>query len=497
MQNLDIIVLIVYVLLVTGFGCLFYRRSSDVEGFMVAHRRLPGWVVGLSIFGTYLSSISFLALPGKAYASNWSAFVFSLSLPFAAWVATRWFIPLYRSTGDVSAYAYLERRFGLWARLYALVFYLLTQLARMGTIFFLVALAMETLTGWDLPAIIIITGILVTLYTFVGGIEAVIWTDAIQSVILTLGALVSLLTIIWIMPGGLGQIIDIASAADKTSLGSFDLTFTEQGFWLVMLYGIFINLQNFGIDQSYVQRYQTARSLSDARRSVWIGALTYIPVSALFLFLGTALFAFYQLNLGVLPNEVTGDRVFPHFIVNELPAGLTGLVIAALFAAAMSSADTSMNSSASLLMNDVYLRLLKPQATPGSQIKFLRGMTLVLGVLGTSTALLMISIKGALDAWWSLAGIFSGGMLGLFLLGVLSRRARSFEAATAVVIGVLVITWASLSPAQQAWWANPLHSFMTIIIGTLTIFLAGAVLSRGRGRMEKSSPPKTLFDLDE
>ena len=125
MQNLDIIVLITYVILVTGFGCLFYRRSSDVEGFMVAHRRLPGWVAGLSIFGTYLSSISFLALPGKAYTANWSAFVFSLSLPFAAWVAARWFIPLYRSTGDVSAYAYLERRFGLWARLYAMTFYLL------------------------------------------------------------------------------------------------------------------------------------------------------------------------------------------------------------------------------------------------------------------------------------------------------------------------------------------------------------------------------------
>ncbi len=439
----------------------------------------------------------FWRYPASPTHQTGARFVFSLSLPFAAWVATRWFIPLYRSTGDVSAYAYLERRFGLWARLYALVFYLLTQMARMGTIFFLVALAMETLTGWDLPTIIIITGILVTLYTFVGGIEAVIWTDAIQSVILTLGALVSLLTIIWIMPGGVGQIIDIASDAKKISLGSFDLTFTEQGFWLIMLYGIFINLQNFGIDQSYVQRYQTARSLTDARRSVWIGALTYIPVSALFLFLGTALFAFYQLNLGTLPTEIAGDRVFPHFIVNELPAGLTGLVIAALFAAAMSSADTSMNSSASLLMNDVYLRLLKPQASAASQIKFLRGMTIILGILGTSTALLMISIKGALDAWWSLAGIFSGGMLGLFLLGILSQRARSFEAATAVVIGVLIITWASLSPDSTAWWANPLHSFMTIIIGTLTIFLVGVVLSRGRGRMEKSYPPKTLFDLDE
>ncbi len=497
MTNLDIIVLIAYVLLVTGFGCLFYRRSSDVEGFMLAHRRLPGWVVGLSIFGTYLSSISFLALPGKAYTSNWSPFVFSLSLPFAAWVAVRWFIPLYRSTGDVSAYAYLERRFGLWARLYAMVFYLLTQLARMGTIFFLVALAMETLTGWDLPTIIIITGILVTLYTFVGGIEAVIWTDAIQSVILTLGAVVSLATIIWLMPGGIGQIMEIANEADKANLGSFDFSFTEQGFWLVMIYGIFINLQNFGIDQSYVQRYQTARSLKDAQRSVWIGALTYIPVSALFLFLGTALFAYYQVNTGLLPTEIAGDKVFPHFIVNELPAGLTGLVIAALFAAAMSSADTSMNSSATLLMNDVYLRIFKPEATADSQIKFLRRMTLVLGVLGTSTALLMISIKGALDTWWSLAGIFSGGMLGLFLLGILSRRARSFEAATAVVIGLLVISWASLSPKMDVWWSNPFHSFMTIVIGTLTIFLVGVIISRGKQRFGKSQPPMTLFDIKD
>jgi SSS family solute:Na+ symporter len=496
MQTLDTIVLIIYVLLVTGFGCTFYRRSSDTEGFMLAHRRLPGWVVGLSIFGTYLSSISFLALPGKAYTDNWSAFVFSLSLPFAAWVAARWFIPLYRSMDDVSAYAYLERRFGLWARLYAMVFYLLTQLARMGTIFFLVALAMEQLTGWDLPTIIIVTGILVTLYTVVGGIEAVIWTDALQSVILTVGALISLGTIIYLMPGGFGQVMQITSEADKASLGSFAFSFTEQGFWLVMFYGIFINLQNFGIDQSYIQRYKTARSDADARRSIWIGAMTYIPVSALFLLLGSALYAFYQVNSGLLPDGLSGDQVFPHFIVHQLPAGLTGLVIAALFAAAMSSADTSMNSSASLIMNDVYVRLINRDAKEGRQIALLRLITIALGILGTSTALLMISIKGALDTWWSLAGIFSGGMLGLFLLGVLSRRAQSFEAATAVVIGVLVISWASLTPDSSAWWSNPFHSFMTIIIGTLTIFLGGVLLSRHRKRMEKQEPPQTLFDME-
>ena len=499
MSSLDIIVLLAYVLLVTGFGFLFYHRASDVEGFVLAHRRLPGWVVGLSIFGTYLSSISFLALPGKAYMDDWSAFAFSLSLPVASWIAVRWFVPMYRATRDVSAYAYLERRFGLWARMYAMTFYLLTQLARMGTIFFLVALALERLTGWDLAAIIVITGFLVTVYTMVGGIEAVIWTDALQSVILTLGALVSLGVIVWSLPGGLGQILDIATDSDKLGLGSFTPVFTEQGFWLVLLYGLFINLQNFGIDQSYVQRYQTARSTADARRSVWIGALTYVPVSAMFLFLGTALFAFYQVNPGLLPVDLMtadmGDRVFPHFIVNQLPAGLTGLVIAALFAAAMSSADTSMNSSATLLMNDLYVRVIDPGLSPGRQIDFLRVVTIVLGALGTAVALLMISIKGALDAWWSLAGIFSGGMLGLFLLGILSRRTRSPEAAIAVAIGVLVIAWASLSPGLDTWWANPLHSFMTIIIGTLTIFLLGALLSRRRSRMAPARPPLTLYDL--
>ena len=500
MQQLDIIVLLIYVAGVTLFGCLFYRRSSDVEGFTSAHRRLPGWVVGLSIFGTYLSSISFLALPGKAFNSNWSAFAFSLSLPIAAYAAVRWFVPLYRASGDISAYAYLERRFGLWARLYAMTFYLLSQLARMGTIFFLVALALERLTGWDISSVIIVTGLLVTLYTVVGGIEAVIWTDAIQSVILTVGGLVSLFFLVQGIPGGFGELFEIAASQDKTSLGSMQFDFIDSSFWLVLIYGLFINLQNFGIDQSYVQRYQTARSLSDARRSVWLGALAYIPVSALFLFLGTALFAYYNLHPELLPAAIreagSGDKIFPHFIVTELPPGFAGVVIAALFAAAMSSVDTSLNSSATLLMSDVYKRFVAPGADEQKQMRFLRITSIVLGTLGTSVALLMISIKSALDVWWSLAGIFSGGMLGLFLLGILSRRAQSFEAATGVIVGLLVIAWASLSPKIDVAWSNPLHSFMTIIIGTLTIFIIGALLSRKRQRRAHETPPATIFDLE-
>lgn len=501
MSTLDIVVLLIYVVGVTAFGAYFYRRASTSEGFTSAGRRLSGWLVGLSIFGTYLSSISFLALPGKAYAHDWTALAFALSLPLAAFVAARWFAPLYRATRDISAYAYLERRFGLWARLYAGTFYLLTQLARMGTILFLVALALERLTGWDIAGIIVVTGVLVTFYTVMGGIEAVIWTDALQSVVLTAGALVCALLLLFGMPEGPAQLFDVAAAHGKFSLGSFEPDFTRPTFWVVLLYGVVINLQNFGIDQSYVQRYQAARSLSEARRSIWIGSLIYIPVGVLFLFIGSALFAYYQVQPELLPEALrtkeAADRIFPYFIVSGLPDGVAGLLIAALFAAAMSSIDTSMNSSATILMTDWYRRFIDPRAGDPQQLRFLRIATVVLGALGTGTALLMISIKGALDAWWNLAGIFSGGMIGLFLLGALSRRTRSPEAALAMVVGVLVIAWAVFSKQWEGAWANPLHSFMTTVIGTLTIFLLGAVLSRRRmRRMEKVSPPETIFDLE-
>ncbi|UCH54466.1 MAG: sodium:solute symporter, partial [Pseudomonadota bacterium] len=261
MRTLDIAVLLVYAVAVTAFGAYFYRRSGSATQFMVAGRRLPAVVVGLSIFATYLSSISFLALPGKAYGADWSPFAFSLSLPIAAFVAARWFVPLYRATDDVSAYAYLERRFGVWARLYAASFYLLTQIARVATILFLVALALKSFTDWDIVWVIIATGVLVTLYTTVGGIEAVIWTDVIQAIVLTVGVLVCATMLLVGLPEGLAQFFDVAAEHGKFSLGSFVPDPTVAGFWVVLIYGLFINLQNFGIDQSYIQRYQTARTL--------------------------------------------------------------------------------------------------------------------------------------------------------------------------------------------------------------------------------------------
>ncbi len=498
---LDLIVLVVYFILTLGIGAYFFAKgkSRDTEGYTAAGRSLSGIVVGLSILATYLSSISFLALPGSAYAGNWNAFVFSLSLPFAALVAVTYFIPYYRERREVSAYHHLEKRFGPWARLYTGIAYLLMQAVRMGAVMFLMALPLEALLGWDIRLIILITGISVIIYSLIGGIVAIIWADAVQSVILMGGALLCAALMFFRMPEGMGQLFAIAGEQNKFSLGSFGPMLTERTFWVVLIYGVFINLNNFGIDQNYVQRYVASKSDVEARKSLWLGALLYIPVSAVFFFIGTALFAFYTVHADQLPPELleegAGDRIFPYFIVSQLPPGLTGLLIAAIFAAAMSTISTSLNSSATILMTDVYKRYLRPDATEKGMMTALYVSTLVWGVLGTLIALALIRAEQILDAWWKLQGIFAGGMLGLFLLGMISRRANNPAAAVAVLAGILVIAWMTLSPLVT--WGffpdflkNPLHNYLTIVCGTMTIVLVGLLMTRLlTGTAGKTSPP--------
>ena len=216
---LDWIVLVAYFLGTMSIGFYFWRKSRSTESFTAAGRSLPGWVCGLSIFATYLSSISYLALPGKSFADNWNPFVFSLSIPIATWIAVRWFLPYYRASGEVSAYAMLERRFGVWARLYASVFYLLTQIARMGVVMYLMALPLSVIFGWDIRLIIVFTGISVTIYSFVGGIIAVIWADAIQAIVLMAGAVICLVVMLLGVDGGPVEVFTTAAAAGKFSLG--------------------------------------------------------------------------------------------------------------------------------------------------------------------------------------------------------------------------------------------------------------------------------------
>jgi len=479
MNLIDLIVFAVFTIGVVLFGCSFFKKGTSAEEFTNAGHSLPGWLVGMSIFATYVSSISYIGYPGKAFASNWNAFVFSLSIPIASYFAAKYFVPFYRKSGSISAYSFLENKFGTWARLYASACYLLTQIARMGSILYLLAVPMYILMGWNIHVVIVLTCFAIIVYSMLGGIKAVVWTDAIQGFILIGGAILSLLILLFSMPEGPMQAFDLAvnsPQGNKFSLGSFGTDLTTSTFWVCLIYGIFINLQNYGIDQNYVQRYHTAKTMKDAKFSALFGGYLFIPVSALFFLIGTALYSYYTANPGLLPDEIAQkpDYVFPYFIVHGLPVGLRGLLIASIFAAGMSTVATSITSSSTIILTDYYKRF-KRNTTDRQNVRVLQWSSFIVGIIGIFVAIAMLSVESIIDAWWKLSSIFSGGMLGLFLLGYASRKVGKREALIGVIVGVAIIAWISL--AEPLNLPGPhLHEYLAIVLGTASIFITGFLL---------------------
>ncbi|WP_336516586.1 sodium:solute symporter [Pollutibacter soli] len=508
LSAIDIVIVMLYLAAMMVVGIYFSRKRRTSDQFTKASGKIPAWAIGLSIYATFLSSNTFIGVPGKAFGGNWNAFVFSLSLPLAGWVATKYFVPFYRKVGGVSAYSHLEHRFGAWARTYAVVCFLLTQLARMGSIFFGIALALQALTGFSMASIMLVTGICIVFYTVLGGIEAVIWTEVVQAIVKTAGAIVIIMLVISDISGGFSSVIKIGLRDSKFNLGGFDPDFTQSTFWVVLLYGFFMNLNNFGMDQNYVQRYHTAGSTREASTSVWMSVWMYVPISFIFFLIGTCLYAYYQINPDAihmvrmqvasekLGNHATalqvtklafalkpadlGDKIIPHFIVTKIPSGLMGIIIAAILSAAMSTISSGMNASATVFTIDIYKRYFNHKLTDKTQLKILYISTVCFGLAGMSVGISMIGVKSLLDTWWQLSGVFAGGVLGLFLLGMISRSAGNFAAITATCIGILVILWITLSPMLPQNSVIPvsaLHTNMAVIIGTLTIFLVGILLS--------------------
>ena len=479
-SSIDIAVIAAYLVGITIFGCSFYFRkgSDDAKTFMAGGGRLPGWAIALSIFATYVSSISFLALPAKAYLANWNALVLSFSIPFAAVAAAVWFVPFYRRYGGVSAYSFLEERFGFWARAYASGCFLVMQSVRSGMILFLLALLLKSLLGTSMIVIILVVGLSTMVYSMMGGLQAVVWTDALQAVVLIGGALLCTAVLCCTMHGGFVNGVSAAFSEGKLSLGSFSFTdWGSETFWVTFFYGIFLNLQNFGIDQSYTQRYVAAKTDREAVRSMMGGALLYVPVSLVFVVIGTLLWSWVKGVSGEVPADVLAksDAVFPWFIVNRLPAGISGLLVAAIIAAAMSTISTTLNSGATVLLEDYRKRFARKAIPVTSQMRFLRLSTVVLAVFSMAVAFGVMNVSSVLTTWWAAQSVLSGGMLGLFLLGAFAKRTRAVHAAVATALGVLTVFWivfgAKLTGASQI-----LHMNLSIVAGTLTLVVAGVFL---------------------
>ena len=463
------IVMVAYMGVLVGIGVYFSRKNNSAEDFFVAGKRVVWWAAGLSIFSTMLSAITYLSIPAKAYATNWTWFIFNMTIPIMAPVIIYCFLPFYRRLGITSIYEYLEMRFSTGLRKLGSASFAIFQLARMGIVILLPALALSSVTGWDVIYCIIAMGVLSTIYTVLGGIEAVIWTDVIQTIVLVGGALVAFFVIVGEVDGGFSAIIETASRQGKFEMVNTDLSFVSgiDTIWVIIIGGIFAQILSYGTDQAVVQRYLTTATEKEAAKAIWTNSALSVPLSVLFFGVGTALFVFFQQQPANLEPISKIDQIFPHFILHQMPAGLAGLVIAGVFAAAMSSLDSSMHSIATAFTTD----FLSKDRDSKSLLKLAKRITLILGVLGTVSAIYIASqdSKNLWDTLMGYVGLILGTLGGLFTLAIFTNRTASVHAWTGVIVAAAVLYYVKFH--------TDAHTLTIGAVGTVTCFLSGWIAS--------------------
>lgn len=443
---LDYAIIITSLIVSVGVGVGFSRNQSSTAQYFAAGSHMPSWAVGMSIFATLVSSVTFLAYPGSGFGSNWVLLVQGIMVPLTVIFMIGFVVPLYRNVIGLSAYEYFEKRFGYFARVYSSLGFILAHFSKMGTVFFLLALAISSMTGVNPYIIIICLGIAVILLTVLGGMEAIIWLDVIQGFLLIFGGLMALIVLVLKIDGGLGQVIQVAWAQDKMSLGSLDWDFVNLTFWVMAINGVFYAIQKYGTDQTIVQRYLTASSDRDAIQASLTGVILVVPVWTLFMFIGTALWVYYTGGGADLPADLRADAVFPYFIMNELPVGVVGLIIAALMAAAISSLDSDLNCLAAVGVDDYYSRI-RPNSSDAERTLVGKIIVVLAGIGAIAVASLYVNAgdKGVLGVVFMLYAIFSGGIAGIFLLGVLVPRANKQGLYIGIAVCVVFTGYALLT----------------------------------------------------
>ena len=428
-------VLVLYLLLMVGVGVYFAGRNKGTDDFFRGGKRMVWWAAGCSIFATMLSSLTFTGLPGKAYATDWVYFLANMMIPIVAFVAVYIALPFYRKIDATSAYEYLEKRFSRKVRMLGSGFFTLFHIFRMAVVMSLTGLALASATPMTPYQSVIVMGVLSILYCAMGGIEAVIWTDTIQTIVLLGGAMIAFFMLVSGVDGGFSGFLSIAGESDKFRIANYnwDITSAQVAIWVIVLGAFAQHISGYTADQSVVQRYMTTPNEKAAAKSIWTNAVLSVFASVLFFGLGSALFAFYATNPEKLDPTIKTDQIFPLFIANEMPVGLAGLIVAGIFAAAQSTVSTSMNSTATTLVTD----FMKPLKLGGGNdkyyLKWARILTIFMGVLGTAFGLFFLNpeIKSLFDEFIKIVGLILGMLGGIFLLGVLSKKAN----ATGVLIG--------------------------------------------------------------
>ncbi|MGA3065446.1 MAG: sodium:solute symporter [Tepidisphaeraceae bacterium] len=432
----------------------FRRGQTEVKKFYLGNSTLPAWAIGMSLMATIISSVTFLAYPGQGFSGTWILLVQGLMVP-PVLLCMIWFIvPVYRRFIGISTYEYFERRFGYGARLYSSLAFLIAHFSKVGFVVFLMATAIKQMVGLGQYETILLVGAVATGATLLGGLEAVVWTEVLQGFILIGAGILCAIVLLWKPTGHPIDVIRLASAAHKMSLGPFELTVAKETFWVLVLNGIFYAIQKYATDQTVVQRFLAARSDRDAIKASLLGAGLCVPVWVLFIFIGTGLWAFYRLTGEPLP-AMNPEAVFPYFIETQLPPGVVGFVIAALISSALASLQSDLNCLSAVCVEDYYRRL-RPAADAHHRLRVGKIIVVAAGIGAVVVASLYARFgqRNVLANIFDIYAIFSGGIAGLFVLAFFTTRANRRGVWIGIAACVLFTAWTFL--------ANPSHLYLNL-----------------------------------
>ncbi|MCP4512178.1 MAG: sodium/solute symporter [Fuerstiella sp.] len=485
-------VLFGYLLAMVGVGLYFARRNRNTDDYFRGGKHIPWWAAGCSIFATMLSSLTFTGIPSKAFAQDWVYAVGNFMIPVVAFVGVYVALPFYRRIDATSAYEYLEKRFSRNVRLFGSASFTLYHVFRMAVVMSLTGLALAVATPLTPEQSVLLMGVLSILYCTMGGIEAVIWTDTIQTVVLLGGGLLALVLLVSGTDGGFSGSLVAAQHGDKLRLANFhrDVTNAQLALWVVVIGALGQNVSSYTADQAVVQRYMTTKDQKLAARAIWTNAVMTIPATFLFFGIGTALYAFYRSHPEKLDPTITTDQIFPLFIAHEMPVGVAGLIVAGIFSSSQSTVSTSMNSTATTIVTD-FMRPFNACRTEQGYLKAARVITLIMGVVGTLFGLVFVDpeIKSLFDAFIKVIGLFMGVLGGLFVLGVLTRRANAFGALSGAFVGAMVMF--------LLWRFTNVNGYLYTFSGIVTCVIAGYGASFVRGEQDSDLTGLTIFTTDE
>lgn len=492
LQTPDILVLLLYLAGIAWLTLKAMRRTRGADDYFVAGRSMPAWAVAMAMMAALISSNTLVGHPATAYQKGLILLLGSLTLPLVLVFVARVIVPFYRNVVGMSAYEYIGARFGIGGRLYASGCFIADRLFDVGVTMLTSAVPVSVMTGWDLSQVVLWMAVFTVAYTMIGGMSAVVWTSVAQGLVFVAAAGIILVRLIFAPEcGPTGAVFGAAWEAGKFSLGDFSLTrealfdagVTTQ--WLLLVAYTANWARRYIADQHMVQRYLIAKSDAEASRGVLWNGLLCVPVWAVFMLIGVLLYGYYTLS-GATP-PASGDEIVPHFIVNHLPTGIIGLMLAAILAASMSSISPDLNSISTAFTADI-VGHFRPGLSDRARLRSGRLGVALFGLLAIAVALLMAPKDGAstiLERAVTVAAILSGGMLGLFSLGFFTRRATHQGCYAGLAACAAFTAWGTLTSGQEPMldlgFNFPLNPIFIGLLGHLVVFGVGYAWSLGFG----------------